>query len=105
MLAVDDLHVESDSDLVAVLGDDLRAPLRVLQRRGAEVHPRAAGRQRGGQRLVVANAARQFDLDVELADDLGQQFAVGAPPERGVEVHEVNPLGTVALPGQRGVQR
>ena len=105
VLAVDDLHVQADGDLVAVLGDRLGAPLRVLQRRGAEVDPGAAGRQRGRQRLVVADAAGQLDLHVELADHLGQQFAVGAAAERGVEVDEVDPLGAVALPGQRGVQR
>ena len=43
--------------------------------------------------------------DVELADHLGEQFAVGAAAERGVQVHEVDPFGAVALPAQRGVQR
>ena len=37
---------------------------------------RAAGGQRRGQRLVVADAAGQLDVDVELADDLGEQLAV-----------------------------
>ena len=38
-------------------------------------------------------------------DDLGEQLAVGAAAERGVEVDQVDPLGAGALPGQRGVQR
>ena len=83
----------------------LRAPLGVLQRRGAEVDPGAAGGQRGLQRLVVADAAGQLHRDVELADHLGEQFAVGSAAERGVEVDQVDPLGAVALPGHRGVQR
>ena len=49
--------------------------------------------------------AGQLDRDVEGADDLGQQFGVAAPPERGVEVDQVHPLRAVVLPGQRGVER
>ena len=105
VLTVDDLHVEPDGHLVAVLGDRAGAPLGVLQRRGAEVDPGAAGRERGRQRLVIADTAGQLHGDVELADDLGEQFAVRSPAERGVEVDEVDPLGAVALPGHRGVQR
>ena len=43
--------------------------------------------------------------DVQLADDRGEQLGVGAAAERGVEVDEVDPLGAVALPGQRRVAR
>ena len=57
------------------------------------------------ERLVVADAARQLDRDVELADHLGEQFTVGAAAERGVQVDEVDPLGAVALPTHGGVQR
>ena len=35
----------------------------------------------------------------------GEQRGVAAPPERGVQVDEVDPLGAVALPGQRGLHR
>ena len=42
-----------------------------LQRRGAQVDPPAAGGQRGGQRLVVPDAAGELDVDVERADDRG----------------------------------
>ena len=76
---------------------------RVLQRGGAEVDPRAAGGERPVERGVVADAAGQLDRDVQLADDRGEQLGVGAAAERGVEVDEVDPLGAVALPGQRGV--
>ena len=98
-------HVEADGDAVAVLGDGAGAPLGRLQRRGAQVDPAAAGGQRGGQRLVVADAAGELDVDVQLADDAGQQLAVGAAAEGGVEVDEVHPLGAVALPLQRGLER
>ena len=40
-----------------------------------------------------------------LPDDLGQQLAVGATAERGVEVDEVHPLGPVGLPLQGGLDR
>ena len=105
MLAVDDAHVQPDGNLVAVFGDHAGAPLRVLQRRRAEIHPGAAGGQRGLQRLVVADTAGQFDRDVELADHLGEQFAVGSATERGVQVDQVDPFRPVALPAHRGLQR
>src|SRR6202048_4476692 len=105
MIAVDDLDVQPDSDLVAVLGDHRSAPPRILQRRSPEVDPRASGRQCGRQRVVVADTAGQFDLHVKLAHDLGQQLTIGAAAERRVQVDQVNPFGTVALPTQRGVQR
>src|SRR5699024_8050968 len=38
-------HVEADGDAVAVLGEDLRGPLRVLERGGAEVDASAPGGQ------------------------------------------------------------
>jgi hypothetical protein len=69
---VHDLDVESDGDLLAMLGDDPRTPLRVLQRGRAEVDPRATGGQRRRQRVVVADAAGQLDGDVQLADHLGE---------------------------------
>ncbi len=54
--------------------------------------------ERGGQRLVVADAAAHLDVDVERADDLGLELAVGAAAEGGVEVDEVQPLGAGVLP-------
>ena len=80
-------------------------PLGVLERRGAEVDPAAAGGQRPLERLGVADAAAHLDLDVERADDAGQQLGVRPAPEGGVEVDEVQPLGALLLPGQRGLDR
>ena len=97
--------VEADGDPVAVLGDRPGAPLRRLQRGGAEVHPAAAGGQGRGQRLVVADAAGELHVDVELADHAGQQLAVAAAAEGGVEVDQVDPLGAVPLPLHGRVQR
>ena len=71
--------------------------------------PRLTRRQpvamRGVERGVVADAAGQLDLDVEATDDVGQQLAVAALAEGGVEVDQVDPLGPVGLPLQRGVER
>ena len=100
---VGDPHVEAHRDPLAVGGDDLCAPVGVLQRRGAEIHPGTAGGQRPLQGRVVADAAGQLDRDVQLADDAGQQFGVGSAAERGVEIDEVDPLRAVVLPLQRGV--
>ena len=105
MIAVDDLDVQPDSDLVAVLGDHLSAPPRILQRSSPEVDPRASGRQCGRQRVVVADTAGEFDLHVELAHDLGQQLTIGPAAECRVEVDQMHPVGAVTLPTQRGVQR
>ena len=55
--------------------------------------------------VVVADAAGQLDVDVEPADDLGEQLPVLAAAERGVEVDEVHPLGAGLLPGERRGQR
>src|SRR5690606_35902086 len=38
-------------------------------------------------------------------DDLGEQLGIRATAEGGVEVDEVDPLGAVALPRQRGLDR
>ena len=70
-----------------------------------EIDARAAGRERGAQRVVVADAAGQLDGDVEPADDGREQLTVVAATERGVEVDEVDPLGAVALPGERRLER
>ena len=55
-------HVEPDGDHVAVPADDVGRPLGVLQRRGAEVDARGAALERGLERCVVADAARELDL-------------------------------------------
>src|SRR5690606_16222284 len=79
-------HVQADGDPVAVLGDDPGAPVGVLQCGGADVDAAASRGQRRVQRLVVADSPGQFHLDVEPADDGGQQFPVVAPAEGGVQV-------------------
>ena len=64
----------------------LGGPLRVLEGGGAEVDPAAAGRQRGLERLVVADAAGHLDLDVEPADDrrrAARGWSRGRTPRRG----------------------
>ncbi len=105
MAFVGDTDVEPDGDPVTMRGDDACAPLRVLQGGRPEVHsagPRGEGRFEGG---VVPDTAGQLHVHVELADHLGQQLAVGALAERGVEIHQMDPLGAVSLPGQRRLQR
>ncbi|CKU83401.1 Uncharacterised protein [Mycobacterium tuberculosis] len=57
MLAVDDLDVQADGDLVAVLANHPGTPLRVFQGSSAHIDPSASGGQRRGQRLVVSNTA------------------------------------------------
>ena len=42
-------HVEADGDLLPMLGDDPFSPLRVLQRRRAQIDPRGSGGQGAGQ--------------------------------------------------------
>jgi len=98
-------YIEADRDPVAVLRDHLRAPLRLLEGRRADVDPSAAGGQRSRERLVVADAAAHLDLDVEGADDLRLELAVGAAAEGCIEIHQVQPLGAGVLPAHRGGDR
>ena len=98
-------NIETDGDPVAILGNGRSGPLRVLQCCRAEVDPAAAGRQRGRQALGVTDATRHLDLDVEATDDAGEQLTVGAAPEGGVEVDQVDPLGTLVLPRPGGLPR
>src|SRR5690606_22728145 len=98
-------HVEADGDPVAVLGDDLGDPLGGLQGGRAQVDAGAAGGERGGEGLVVADAAGQLHLDVHGPGDLGDQLPVVPGAERGVQVDQVQPLGAGALPGEGGLER
>ena len=66
---LDDAHVEGDRDPLAMRGDRPGAPCRVLQRSRSEDDPRRSGGERPLQRGVVADAARQLNLDVELPED------------------------------------
>src|SRR6266404_3824818 len=58
-----------------------------------------------GQRVVVPDAARHLHLHVDLVHHVGEQVRVRAAPERGVQVHQVDPRGAGPLPGQRGLHR
>src|SRR6185437_16227376 len=69
-------HVEAHRDPVPVLGDDLADPVGVLHRGGADVDPGAPGRQGTVERGVVPDAAGHLNLDVQLADHVGQQAGV-----------------------------
>ena len=104
MLAADDLDVEAHRHLVAELADCAGAPVRILQRRSTDIDPRATGGQCRPQRLVVPDAAGQFDFDIQRPDHLGKQFAVAAPAERSIEVNQVDPLRAIALPGECSIQ-
>src|SRR5262249_6205409 len=46
-----------------------------------------------------------LDLHLKPVDHVGEQLAVVAAAEGGVEVDQVDPLGAGRLPGQRGGQR
>src|SRR5262249_29400190 len=58
-------HVEPDRHPLAVRGTRVVAPVRVLQRGGAQVDPGSTGAERPVQRLVVTDAAGQLNRDVE----------------------------------------
>ena len=57
------------------------------------------------QRLGIPDAATHLDVDVERADDPGEEVGVGAAPEGRVEVDEVQPLGALLLPGEGRLER
>ena len=97
--------VQPDRDPLPVPGDDRPHPVRVLQRRGADVDPGAAGAERAGQRVVVPDAAGHLHLHVQAAHHVREQVRVGAAAEGGVQVHQVDPRGAGPLPGQRGLHR
>ncbi len=51
------------------------------------------------------DAAGQLDLDLHGLGDLGDPLPVVAGAEGGVQIDQVQPLGSGALPGQRRLQR
>ena len=65
-------YVETDGDSIAMLGNHLRAPLGLFERRSTEVDSCTASCEGRCQRFVIANAAAKFDLDFECSDDLGE---------------------------------
>src|SRR5690606_6899777 len=75
--------VQADRDPVAVGGDDLGAPVRALECRGADVDPGTAGAQGALQTGVVPDAAGQFDLELgvvlaQAGDHVGDQSRIVA---------------------------
>ena len=103
--ALDDAYVQAESDPLAVSGDRPCTPGRVVECCRCEDDSRAPGGQRLRQRGVVADAARQFHLDVQLTDDGGEQLGIGATAECGIEVDQVDPLRATGLPRARRVER
>jgi len=96
--------VEPDRDPIAVPGDRGSHPLGPFQRGGADVDSGAAGREGGGERVVVRGSRRTSRPRCRVGAR-PQRQAVRAATERGVEVDEVHTLRPVGLPGQRGVER
>src|SRR5699024_10789279 len=76
--AVDLPDGDVDGDLLTVGPEHLGDPLRLLQRGGADVDARGAGGQGPLEGGVVADAAGQLHLDVELTGDLRHELVVGA---------------------------
>jgi hypothetical protein len=93
-------NVKADGDPVAMLRDGRGGPFGVLESSSAQVDPAATARQGGAQALGIPDPPGLLDLDVQAADDLGEQVPVGASPECCVEVNEMNPLRALLLPGQ-----
>src|SRR5690606_20412616 len=98
-------HVQTDGDPVAVLGDDAGDPLGRLQGGRAEVDAGAAGGERGGQGVVVADAAGQLHLEVHVDRDLGDQLTAVHGADRGGQVDQEQPFGAGPLAGEGGVAR
>src|SRR5699024_12330905 len=87
-------HVEADRNGIAVFADDAFRPLRVFERRRAEIDPAGAGLERALERSVVANAPRQLHVEIDLAHDPGEKLGVGSATECSGDVDEGNPLRT-----------
>ena len=83
---------------VTVAFDDLLAPLWPLESSGPDVDPAASGCKSPVQGLVIPDSAGEFHIDVEPADDAGQQVRVGATPESRIEVDQMDPGCTLLLP-------
>ncbi|CAB4966663.1 unannotated protein [freshwater metagenome] len=87
--------------------DDLLGPVRVLEGSRAEVDAGASGRERCGERNVIADAAGELDLHVpaDICHHVSQERGIAPAPERRIEVDEVNPFGPLIDPRPCGVDR
>ena len=88
-----------------MFGDDLLAPLRVLQRRRAHVDAAGTGAQRTLEGSIVADTTGQFDIDVQGTDDIGELLGIGAAAEGRIDIDQVQPFSSLRLPAQCGLQR
>jgi len=93
-------NIQPNGNRFAVFRDGVCGPFGVLESCRAKVHTNGAGRESVLQRLVVSNAARKFNIDF-LADgfhDLANDGSVITSAKSCVEVHEMQPFGTLLHP-------
>jgi hypothetical protein len=95
-LAAFDIQTDGDPLLVAI--NYLLTPLGALQRGGTDVHSSAPGSECPLQRVIIANAAGQLDIQPEVCDELGHDLGIVATAEGGIQVDQVNPLRAGFLP-------
>src|SRR5215217_3271170 len=69
---------------------------------GTDVDPSAAGRQRALEAGVVPDAAGEFDVEAGLSHDLRDELGVGAAAEGGIQIDQMQPFSTGALPALDG---
>src|SRR5690606_1276809 len=98
-------HVQADGDPVAVAGDGTSGPVRVLQRRGAEVDTGGAGVQGPLERGVVADATGELDVHVQLAHDPGELLVARPAAEGGTQDDKVGPIRPLVPPGRGRLRR
>jgi hypothetical protein len=97
--------IQADRDPLGVSRYRRSHPFWRLKGGRSEVHPRGSGGQGRGERTLVADAPRQLYRNPDSSHDLGEQFPVVAAAERGVEVDQVDPFGSVSRPRECRLQR
>ena len=85
--------------------DDLFAPFRSFQGGGTDVHPSTPGAEGQLQGRVIPDSPGEFNVYIQCANDLGEQSGVGATPEGGVEINQMNPGRAFFLPPECRCQR
>ena len=97
--------VTTYGNLLAMGGDDPIGPFRIFEGRCAEVDALRAGRERGGQRGIIAYPSRQLDVHAarRICDHSLDELVVVPTPKRCVKVDEMNPLGTLFDPLVGGI--